>query len=124
MRKVVNIATAMLIAGLCACANQKAEEFPDLFDPLIGTWRAAANEGVTLTLAANGRYDFQGSDKLSGEWKRRDSGEFSIAYPIANSIPSRIEQRCKFTITGNQLAISGCALAGTFYRTEASEPRH
>ena len=125
MRKVVNIAIAMLVASLCACANQEVEEPPlDLFDPLIGTWRGAANEAITLTLAATGHYEFQGNDKLSGEWKRHDLGEFNIAYAFANSIRSQLEQRCKFTIAGNQLAISGCALAGTFYRTEASEARH
>ena len=92
---MIRILTAMLMLAGCAPAGGQPDH------PLVGTWQG--EKSLTLETTEY-RYGTE-----TGYWT---AGSRQIRYKTS----AGKQQRCEYSLTGRQLVVTGCGLAGRYTR--------
>lgn len=92
--------------GLPACTtSQPSSPKFDLVTGLLATW---TGQHGTLELRQDGEFTLRGHEATAGRWGPIDTTHFDVSQPA--------RQTCAYALDGNRLLITGCLLAGEYFR--------
>jgi hypothetical protein len=98
------ICSLTLSLPACTTSQTSAPKF-DLVTTLVASW---AGQHGTLRLGQDGEFTLQGREAAAGGWTPTDAGHFEISQPT--------QQTCAYALDGDRLLITGCSLAGEYFR--------